>query len=156
MKKRVQSRFLVVAVLLAAALLFFALRPTEPSILPKTTVTFAIRGGNITFTAEVAATEASRAAGLMGREKLAENEGMLFVFDDEGYRNFWMFNTLIPLDIIFISSEKAVVDKRTMFPCGSPPCTVYRSRAPARYALEVHVGRSENIFLGDRVSIGAY
>ncbi len=93
--------------------------------------------------------------GLMGRTSLPENSGMLFVFPDEQPRSFWMKNTLIPLDMIFISSNLSIIDIATMQPCKADPCPSYRSKAPAMYVLEVNAGyaRSGNIILGNKVSL---
>jgi uncharacterized protein len=61
------------------------------------------------FDVEIVDTPESRQIGLMNRENLGDDEGMLFIFDSEGVYPFWMKNTLIPLDIIWINSEKEIV-----------------------------------------------
>jgi hypothetical protein len=61
------------------------------------------------FQVEVVASPSTRAHGLMFRRELAEREGMLFVFPDEKIQSFWMKNTLIPLDMVFVSKEMKVV-----------------------------------------------
>jgi len=65
--------------------------------------------GPVTFRAEVVDSPAGRQRGLMFREHLPELTGMLFLFPDESQRSFWMRNTLIPLDIIFVTSEKRIL-----------------------------------------------
>lgn len=105
--------------------------------------------------AEIADSEQERATGLMNRASLAPSAGMLFVFEDgEQTRHFWMKNTLVPLDILFISAEKKVVDIQTMVPCATEPCPLYTSRAHSAYALEVNAGFAlENgVNVGDVVS----
>ena len=85
---------------------------------------------------------AERAVGLMGRESLGHDRGMLFVYADEEVRSFWMKGTLIPLDIIFINRDSVVVDVQTMRPEHetAPDLPITRSAAPARYAIEVNEG----------------
>jgi len=110
--------------------------------------------GNATVSAEVADSPEERARGLMDRETLGENAGMLFAFPDEAPRSFWMKNTKIALDIIFISSNFIIVGVQTMEPC-EEPCKLYVSLAPAQYALEVNRGFAEaqNIKVGDKIEI---
>ena len=81
--------------------------------------------------------------GLMFREKLEENSGMLFIFDDEQYQTFWMKNTLIPLDIIFISEDFMVINIEGAESCKTEPCEFYYSKRNSRYVLEVNKGISE-------------
>jgi uncharacterized protein len=93
--------------------------------------------GADTILAELAESEAERARGLMGRSELAEGRGLLFVFANSDYRDFWMRNTPIALDIAFLDATLRVVDIQTMEPCSD---RIWRSRAPALYALEVRGG----------------
>ena len=91
----------------------------------------------------------------MFREKLNENDGMLFVFDDESYLAFWMKNTLIPLDIIFIDENYGIVDIKNAVPCKEDPCALYKSLKPAKYVLEVNTNftAKNKIKVGDKVII---
>lgn len=94
--------------------------------------------------AELALTAEQRATGLMMRESLAENSGMLFVYPHTGQRSFWMFRTLIPLDIAFVSSEGEILDIQQMQPCASywsQRCPSYPAAQPFLYALEVNLGK---------------
>ena len=97
-----------------------------------------------------------RAKGLMFREDLGENEGMFFIFGDVAERNFWMKNTLIPLDIIFICDDFKIVNIEEAEPCEEDPCKNYFSKGGAKYVLEVNKRFSErnNIDVGDRVLLG--
>lgn len=109
------------------------------------------------FMLEIADTPAERALGLMHRESLAENAGMLFVFSQEAPLNFWMKNTLIPLDILYIDSAGVVVDIQTMHPQPGVPDSelqTYPSAAPAQYALEINADLAES--LGFAVGDQAY
>ena len=76
----------------------------------------------------------------MGRTELARNAGMIFVFDDEKNRAFWMKNTVLPLDIIYFDQDGKYVSSTTMQPCTKDPCPSYVSEGTAQYALEVNAG----------------
>ena len=94
-----------------------------------------IRGREIRV--EVAKTEEERAKGLMERTSLAKDEGMLFVFEEEGYHGFWMKNTLLPLSIAFIDKEGKIVWITDMDPQTQ---SVHSPPKPALYALEMNRG----------------
>ena len=106
---------------------------------------------------EVVTKTADQAQGLMYRRDLEQDSGMLFVFRREEPQSFWMKNTLIPLDMIFISRGLVIVDITTMQPCITDPCPDYTSTQPAQYVLEVNAGycRSHNIIIGNKVSSDA-
>ncbi|MCY3913179.1 MAG: DUF192 domain-containing protein [Chloroflexi bacterium] len=91
---------------------------------------------------EVADDPEERAVGLMGRESLGRDRGMLFVYAEDQVLSFWMKSTLIPLDIVFINGDSVVVDVQTMRPERetAPNLPITRSAAPARYAIEVNAG----------------
>ncbi|NUM67369.1 DUF192 domain-containing protein [candidate division KSB1 bacterium] len=76
--------------------------------------------------------------GLMFREQLPEDQGMLFVFEMSRIQSFWMRNTFIPLDIAFIASDGKIVDIQHMAPLDESKS--YISAAPALYVLEVNAG----------------
>ena len=104
---------------------------------------------------EVADSDEERSKGLMFKESLGADEGMLFVFDDSKIRTFWMKNTRIPLDIIFISEEFEIVNIAEAEPCKRDPCEIYPSKYEAKYVLEVFRGFVEerNITAGDYIKI---
>ena len=105
--------------------------------------------------AEVADTNEERASGLMYRENLCDNCGMLFVFDESDYMSFWMKNTLIPLDIIFISENYVITDIKSAVPCIEERCDTYPSTKKVKYVLEVNgdFAKENNINAGDIVYI---
>ena len=106
---------------------------------------------NITFNVEVAKTIEERRIGLMYRKKLLNNEGMLFIFPREKIIQLWMKNTYIPLDIIFISENKVIVDiKKNMEKLSE---TIIRSKVKSKYALEFNAGliNKLDIEIGDKV-----
>ena len=104
---------------------------------------------------EIADDNNKRMYGLMSRENLDENSGMLFVFDDENNQTFWMKNTLIFLDIIFISKDMKIVDIKYATPCREDPCRLYKSSKPAKYVLEVNGNFTikHNIKMDDKITI---
>ena len=89
------------------------------------------------ITAEVATTPQSRMIGLMMRERLAPNHGMVFVFDDKSQHCFWMRNTLIPLSIAFIEDDGTIVSIADMAPKSDASTCPPRA---VRYALEMDQG----------------
>lgn len=99
---------------------------------------------------EVAETQNQRAEGLMNRNEL--NGGMLFIFTEQQPVSFWMKNTLIPLDMIFISKNYLITDIQQAEPCKKDPCPTYSSTA--MYVLEVNEDfcKNNDIKIGDRVS----
>jgi uncharacterized membrane protein (UPF0127 family) len=110
--------------------------------------------GQEELTVELAHTEMARAMGLMHRRHLGRGMGMLFVFPDSDYRSFWMKNTLIELDIIYIDTDKRVAHiEAHVPPCKADPCPSYPSSRPARYVLELDGGEAERFGLkiGDRI-----
>jgi uncharacterized membrane protein (UPF0127 family) len=96
--------------------------------------------GAAKFTAYIADDEQKRAQGLMYIEKLPENTGMLFVFEQEQPLNFWMKNTLIPLSIGFFSGKGKLVDQQEMRPGSvmSLDVPTYKSRKDGLFALEMN------------------
>ena len=96
------------------------------------------------FRVEVVADEAGRTRGLMFREQMPAKHGMLFVFPDSAPRRFWMYNTRIPLDILYFDSNRGFVSGQYRVPgCGSlnsSLCPNYPSAGLARYVLELNAG----------------
>jgi YVTN family beta-propeller protein len=95
------------------------------------------------------------ARGLMFRNHLPWNAGMLFAFNEEEPRRFWMKNTLIPLDMIFLDSSFKIIDiKENVPPCKQEDCPTYPSREPAQYVLEVNSGfaQEKGVKIGDRLA----
>jgi len=96
---------------------------------------------NVSIKAEVAATERVREKGLMFRKSLDKNSGMIFYFDQTGYHAFYMYNTRIPLTVIFLNESLRIVDIQEMTPCleqNPYACPTYTPHAPCKYAIEVN------------------
>ena len=108
--------------------------------------------GSETFTLEVADTDALRQKGLMRRDSMAKDRGMIFVFPDEAERSFWMKNTRIPLDIIFIDGNGVVVGIKQMKPYDLNPTN---SPKPYRWAVELNKGAADEagVKVGDQLTI---
>lgn len=102
------------------------------------TVLHVIQINGVKLQVEIAQDEEAAALGLMHRDSLAENQGMLFVFPSQRILTFWMRNTFIPLDIAFINESGTIVDIQRMVPLDET--RDYISTAPALYALEVNAG----------------
>lgn len=109
--------------------------------------------GVVEVTLEVAATPESLQRGLMYRRSLPDDHGMLFVFPAEADHPFWMKNTLIPLDMLFIASDQRIVGIRAnTTPLSTAPVAVGR---PTRWVLEVPGGYAarRGIAPGDRIEL---
>ena len=99
------------------------------------------------FDSEIADSEQEREQWLMNRTYLSTQSGMLFVFPQEGKYSFWMKNTLIPLDMIWIDHHGRVVDIQTAQPCDSDPCPSYIPSHSGLYVLEVNAWISKLLWL---------
>lgn len=95
--------------------------------------------GPTTYTLEVAATPESREHGLMERDTLPVDHGMIFVFHHAAERSFWMFHTRFPLDIIYLGPRGKVVSVHHMKPYDE---TAVPSNGPAKYAIELSAGQT--------------
>lgn len=107
--------------------------------------------GKIQLTVEIARTPQERNLGLMYRKQLPPKAGMLFLFEKEEVQSFWMQNTYIPLDMIFINSKMQVVG---IVQSAEPQTTKSRQvSTPSKYVLEVNAGFAEahGIFVGTKV-----
>lgn len=110
------------------------------------------------YAVEIAQTDAQRARGLMFRDHMARNHGMLFIHDTEEPLAYWMKNTLIALDIFYFDAERRLVSvsKRTP-PCAmGDSCPPFRSEGPALYVLELDAGAADRLHVkkGDRLAFG--
>lgn len=105
---------------------------------------------------EIADRAATRQRGLMFRDALPPNEGMLFVFDDIGYYPFWMKNTRIPLDMLWLDQNRTIVSiARSVPPCKTDPCPTYPPDAEALYVVEVVSGfaKAHGLHVGDVITL---
>ena len=110
-------------------------------------------GQEYTFAVEIAQTEYERVRGLMYRYRLEQNQGMFFIFDSMAPQSFWMKNTYISLDMLFIDEEMNIVYiHENAFPLSEE---AIHCEVPVRYVLEILGGISKkfNIVIGDKVSL---
>lgn len=110
--------------------------------------------GSRQFTLEVASKTADQARGLMHRDSMPLDHGMIFVFEQEAPRSFWMKGTRINLDILYVNADGRLVDVKSMqaFDLRSVP-----SAAPAKYAIELNQGVAAmtGVRIGDKLDIPA-
>lgn len=135
-----------------AILAFLALGAPLPGFAGQTApLTFHTAKGSFAFSVEIADTDAAREKGLMFRTELAPDAGMIFDFRQTQPVYFWMQNTLIPLDMVFVSAEGVVAGVHS----DAQPMdrTIIPSPAPVRFVVEVAGGRAAAIGLapGDRM-----
>ena len=110
------------------------------------------------FAVNVSDSEEEREKGLMGVESLESDEGMLFVFENESKRSFWMYNTSVPLDIVFLDSDLKVLNVEAADPEPSVPrekLERYSSDDGAQYVLEIRQGLADSsgIKKGERLGL---
>ena len=136
------NRYLrLLAVTIAAAL---AVAPTitvadtlaQPEGKPQTGLpAITLKVGNQNVHADIANTEPTRQVGLMFRQKMAKQEGMLFVFPEIGYHAMWMRNTLIPLSVAYMDERGVILSIHEMQALSD---VAHQAAGPARYALEMN------------------
>ena len=124
----------------------------ELEIQPQPYVEFVSDGQIVRFDVEIARTESERNQGLMNRKTLAPNAGMLFIFEDEAPRSFWMKNTFIALDMIFLNSKGQVVG---IVENAQPLTeTVRQVASPSQFVLEINgqLSRQKGITVGSQMT----
>ncbi len=98
------------------------------------------RGEEVEVAVEIADTQEEREVGLMNREFLPDDAGMIFLFEEEIAGGFWMKNTLIPLSIAFMGGDGTILRILDMEPCEADPCEIYDPGVSYQSALEVNQG----------------
>jgi uncharacterized membrane protein (UPF0127 family) len=111
--------------------------------------------GAVLVRVEIADTPETREKGLMGRESLDDDEGMVFLFFEETSGGFWMKNTLIPLSIAFFGQDGRILEILDMDPCEEDPCPIYDPGLAYRGAVEMDRGAFDRlgIEVGDEIRV---
>lgn len=145
-KNTVRLLILLVVIILAIGLMISAKSFFSSDLSGKVTV-----DDKHEFQVEIADTDAERAEGLMFRDELPGTEGMLFVYDSPVGGNFWMKNTYIPLDMVFIDENLEIVYiVRDAQPCTADPCQTYGpSDEFYSYVLEINGGLSDELGISE-------
>lgn len=166
MKTKSTNTFLIIgAVVIAAVVIYFVVgnkksgqkfvaEDSAPSFIKQGELIFVDTADSDTLAVidiEIADNDQKTAQGLMYRTSMPENAGMLFLMKTEQMQSFWMKNTYIPLDMIFVNSQKEIVTIRH----NTTPMkeSSYYSTKPALYVVEVNAGfcRKNNINVGDKI-----
>lgn len=123
-------------------------------LLPRSLVTIDTPRGPVRFAVEIADDDTSRMKGLMFRKEMALDAGMLFEFPDDHFRSFWMKNTILPLDMLFIRADGTIARIATAKPLDETPVP---SGEPIAAVLEIRGGRAAELGIrtGDKVDWGA-
>lgn len=144
--KKIIFVFSIILLIFIIYLLFQTKKIIEPQVCIK----------QICFQVEVAQTQEEREIGLMYRKNLGQNKGMLFIFPKEGIYSFWMKNTLIPLDIIWIDLDNKIIEiSKNIKPCKNQDCELITPEKEVLYVLEINSGLSDkfNFSVGEKVEI---
>ena len=115
--------------------------------------TTVVHAPKATLTLEIARTEAQRERGLMFRRSLPPHTGMIFLFERDEQIGFWMKNTLIPLDMVFIASDgtvRRVFANVAVVPANTPDDRIPQEQSQARYVIELPAGEAA----GDGIAAG--
>lgn len=142
-KKLLATGALLITILLVFIGYFKFVYKSETRTESKDPATIIFNNSNHTqITAEIADEPQEHAQGLMYRKDLPEGEGMLFIFSSESDLTFWMKNTYIPLDIIFLNKEKEIIKiHKNATPLNSE--ILYPSDGPAQFVIEINGGLTE-------------
>lgn len=143
--------FLVISIIFIFLLLFVFLINNE-KIKDKIPVCFS---SEICISAEIAKTDEEKSLGLMHRESLEKTKGMLFPYESEEIRAFWMKNMNFPIDIIWLDKDKKIVYiHENVQQCAAEPCQLYAPDKNAMYVLEVNANfsRDNNLSIGKEVT----
>ncbi len=133
LRRRAAFLLFTTSSLAVSALATFAASPEIPLTLPS--------GRQLTV--EVLTTDEERGRGLMFRDSLARDRGLLFVFEESSFQSFYMKNCRFPIDMVWLDDEHRVVHlEENVPPCRRDPCPTYRPLRRARYVIELNAGQA--------------
>lgn len=123
----------------------------EPVTFPAVSIIMTTETGSFELLLELAVTPNQQTRGLMFRENLPDNYGMLFMFEESQKRSFWMRNTLSPLDIVFITEDGTIDSVKQGIPLNE---TSIQSNGPVKFVLEVREGLAKEygLYSGSKVA----
>ena len=125
-------------------------------IIPKKLKTTSVLIDSQNYQLEIAKSISQKTIGLMNRKELCSNCGMVFVFDYPTIQSFWMKNTLIPLDMIFLDQNFTINTILTAYPQPNTPdnqLKLYQSLEPSQYVIEINAHQAKNLKIGDTLRL---
>ena len=137
-----------ILIIIASILIYLKIKPQDQN--PKLTI------NNITIAIEIKNTPEERQQGLSNREKLPENQGVLFIFNQPAQHSFWMKNMLFDLDFIWIKDNKVVdLTENVPAPKNNQPPVSIKPKSPVDKVLEINAGfiKKHNLKINDFVSL---
>lgn len=142
---------MVTIILICLILIFIIFRPSEPE-------TINIQINNNSYNLEIAKTISQKSKGLSQRNNLCQNCGMIFVFPTDSIWPFWMKDTFIPLDIIWINKENKIVSIQTAQPeynVSQSQLKIYKNDIPAKFVIEINANQAQqlNLKVGDYINL---
>lgn len=142
---------LIIAIVVAIILLAWVLNEKQKD---RKVVFYQNNDKTTEISVKIADEPLEREKGLMYQKALPENRGMLFVFPKEDYYSFWMKNTLIPLDIIFLNKNKNIVSIiKNVPPCKNDFCPLYQPKEKSQYVIEVNAGFCDKYNIHERTRV---
>ena len=161
MGKIISSPITVVGILIILSAIFYftfnlgSSNQGNNKLTPKEKTSTTVKINDVSIRTEIANTPETRTSGLSGRERLEEDQGMLFVFDKSAYHTFWMKDMNFPIDIIWIQDNHVLDITENIPPEEDKDLTIYKPSEPVKFVLEVNAGFSKkrNFKIEDPVEI---
>lgn len=156
--KRFLIQFILLIIVILGATYLYKGNPASFPFVPQKQKLTAVNVGSTKINVEIADTKEKRSRGLGGRQSLATDSGMLFIFEGLDRRQFWMKNVSFPLDLIWIAKDKIVDITKSIPPqmeAEDKDLTIYQSNEPVDKVLEVNGGfaGANNIRVGDPIKL---
>ena len=129
--------------------LLFLMIPCRVSAVDFDLSVFELKGKQ--YQLEIADTVLRKSTGLMFRQHIDQNQGMLFVYQRSGHYKIWMKNTLIPLTVLWLDERARVIEKKLLTPCTIDPCAVYGPTNRSRFIIELKDSEYERFNINDEL-----